>query len=93
MVRLADLVVIVGLCPGIGLGARPYGLLGERRRPNFAAVLELQEESVAAGGGVVDLEGDRAWAAGLALRVGVQERLVVLAQRNQMTVGPEVGLD
>ena len=60
---------------------------------DLAGVLELEEEAIAAGGRVLDLERDRPASAGLALRVGVQVGLVVLAQGDEVAVGAEVGLD
>ena len=67
--------------------------LGERGGADLAAVAELEEQPVAARRSGTRPRTDRPGPAGLALGMGVEEGLVVLAQGDQMPVGAEVGLD
>ena len=64
----------------------------ERRGVDRAPVPEVEEEPVAAGSGELGAEGDLRPGSGVVLRVDVQVAEVAVAQRDQVSVGTEVGL-
>src|SRR6266542_5405449 len=90
-------VLVVPGTRGLGGGAALRGDGGELRGVHPAGVLEVQVQPVGAGAGYLGVEGDvrsrgGAPVAGCAVRVHVQVRQVAVAQRDQMPVGAEVGL-
>src|SRR5690606_18637782 len=92
-VRVGGLGVRVG-----GGGSRCAGVHGEGGGAHDAVVPEVQEEPVAAAAGRGGREGDvrsglRGAVAGLAVGVVVQVGEVAGAQRHQVAVGAQVGLE